>query len=214
MPQDSRDRRHFLETATLAAAAFTVPGAASAQRSPAAEETQPMTGTLTADEIRIRLGLQPNQTCGYVRETYKSALQLEAGALPAPFNAARPVGTGLYFMMTPAEPVKLHRIRNDQLYHYYLGDPIEVLMLHVDGTSEKAVVGPDLRAGQQLQLFIPGGTFHTARVIDARPFFLGASTEWPGVIPADVEIGNVDALAAKYPGVADDIRAFPVPVNQ
>ncbi len=50
-------------------------------------------------------------------------------------------------MITPGAPVRLHRIRNDQLYHYYLGDPIDVLMLHVDGTTERVVVGPDLRAG-------------------------------------------------------------------
>jgi predicted cupin superfamily sugar epimerase len=213
MTRDRHGRRQFLEAATLTAAAMVVPGPSAAQRSPAAEETHPMPGTLTADEIRTLPGLQPNQTCGYVRETYRSAVELEAGALPPPFEAARPLGTGLYFMMTPAEPVKLHRIRNDQLYHYYLGDPIEVLMLHVDGTTARAVVGPDLRAGQRVQLFIPGGTFHTARVIDARPFFLGASTEWPGVVPADVEIGDPEALAAKYPAVAADIRAFPVPVG-
>jgi predicted cupin superfamily sugar epimerase len=213
MVQEQHGRRRFLGAATLAGAAVALPGAAAAQRSPVAEETQPMTGSLTAEEIRVLLGLQPNQTCGYVRETYRSALELGAGALPPPLDAARPTGSALYFMMTPAEPVKLHRIRNDQLYHYYLGDPIEVLMLRVDGTSERAVVGPDLRAGQRVQLLIPGGTFHTARVIDARPFFLGASTEWPGVIPADVEIGDVEALAARYPAVAADIRAFPLPVE-
>ncbi len=38
--------------------------------------------------------------------------------------------------------------------------------------------------------------------------FLGASTEWPGVEPADVEIGNVEPLAAKYPGTAAHLRAF------
>jgi predicted cupin superfamily sugar epimerase len=91
-----------------------------------------------------------------------------------------------------------------------LGDPIEVLMLHENGTSERAIVGPDLRAGQCVQLLIPGNTFHTARVIPegVRGWFLGASTEWPGVERVDVEIGDVEALAAKYPDVADDLRAF------
>ena len=65
-----------------------------------------------------------------------------------------------------------------------------------------------------LQLRIPGNTFHTARVIGRHRWFLGASTEWPGVEPVDVEIGNVDALAAKYPQVADDLRTFPVPVKE
>ena len=111
-------------------------------------------------------------------------------------------------MVTPDAPVRLHRIRNDQLYHRYLGDPIEVLMLHENGTSEHAVVGPDLRAGQRVQVLIPGNTFHTARVIGQRRWFLGASTEWPGVEKVDVEIGDVEALAAKYPDVADDLRAF------
>ena len=48
--------------------------------------------------------------------------------LPAPFADGRPAGSALCFMMTPAAPVKLHRIRNDELYHYNLGDPIEVLI--------------------------------------------------------------------------------------
>jgi len=123
--------------------------------------------------------------------------------LPAPL---------LYFMATPGVPVRLHRIRNDQLYHYYLGDPIEVLMLRVDGTTERVVVGPDVGGGQLVQLLIPGNTFHTARVIGRRRWFLGASTDWQGVEPADVEIGDIDTLAAKYPRVADDLRTFPVPV--
>jgi len=87
-------------------------------------------------------------------------------------------------------------------------------MLRIDGTTERVVVGPELRGGQLVQLLIPGNTFHTARVIGRRRWLLGASTEWPGVEPVDVEIGNVDALAAKYPQVADDLRSFPVPVKE
>lgn len=103
-----------------------------------------------------------------------------------------------------------YRIRNDQLYHYYLGDPVEVLLLHENGTSERVVVGPDVRGNQCVQFFIPGNTFHTARVIPegVRGWFLGSSTEWPGVKRVDVEIGDVEALAAQYPDVADDLRAF------
>jgi hypothetical protein len=71
-----------------------------------------------------------------------------------------------------------------------------------------------LRGGERIQLFIPGNTFHTARVMDRRRWFLGASTEWPGVVPADVEIGDVDELAAKYPRVAADLRAIAESVRQ
>src|SRR6266581_6547358 len=156
-----------------------------------------MADELTADEIRTLLKLEPHATCGSVRITYLSAQSIAAGGLPPPFSDARPMGSALYFMVTPSAPVRLHRICNDQLYHYYLGDPIEVLLLHVDGTSERVVVGPDLRGGQRVQLLIPGDTFHTARVIGRRRWFLGASTECPGVKPADVEIGDINTLAAK-----------------
>jgi predicted cupin superfamily sugar epimerase len=167
-----------------------------------------MVNELTAEEIRALLKLEPHATCGFVRVTFMSEKRIAPGGLPAPFTEGRPVGSALYFMVTPDAPVRLHRIRNDQLYHYYLGDPIEVLMLQSNGTSERIIVGPDLRAGQRLQLFIPGNTFHTARVTGRKRWFLGASTEWPGVEPADVEIGDLEALVTKYPEAAADLRAF------
>jgi predicted cupin superfamily sugar epimerase len=166
-----------------------------------------MPGDVTADEIRRLLKLE-SAMCGFVRITFVTQRQIAPGGLLAPFADGRAAGSALYFMVTPDAPVRLHRIRNDQLYHYYLGDPIEVLMLHTDGTSERVVVGPDLRGGQRVQLLIPGNTFHTARVTGRRRWFLGASTEWPGVEPADVEIGDVEALAAKYPAIAADLRVF------
>ena len=71
--------------------------------------------------------------CGYVHVTFVRKQKIAPGGMQAPFADGRPAGSALYFMLTPEEPVKLHRIRNDQLYHYYLGDPIEVLMLLEDG---------------------------------------------------------------------------------
>jgi len=200
------DRRQFIASAALAGAAALTP-------SPAAAQGTPMHQGMSYEEVEKLLDLQPNATCGYVRVTFVSGQRIAPGGLPAPFADGRPMGSALYFMLTPAEPVKLHRIRNDQFYHYYLGDPIEVLMLMTDGTAQHHVVGPDLRAGHVVQLFIPGGTFHTARVAGSRQWFLGGSTEWPGVEPADVELGKMDELAARYPSVADEIRTYPLPAK-
>src|SRR6266581_8804209 len=158
-----------------------------------------MTDDLTADQLRSLLKLEPHATCGFVRVTFISEKRIAPGGLPPPFVEGRPAGSALYFMVTPQAPVRLHRIRNDQLYHYYLGDPIEVLLLR--GEGEHVIVGPDLRAGHRVQLLVPGNTFHTARIIGARRWFLGASTEWPGVIPADVELGKPDLLTAQFPKV-------------
>jgi hypothetical protein len=53
----------------------------------------------------------------------------------------------------------------------------------------------------------------TARVIGQRRWFLGSSTDWPGVIPADVELGDAEVLAKKYPAAAAEIRSFPQPAT-
>ena len=160
----------------------------------------------TAADIADLLGLQPNATCGSVRVTFTSAVT--ATGLPMPFADSRPIGSALYFLVTPQAPVRPHRIRNEQLYHYYLGDPLELFLLHDGGRTERVIVGPDIRAGQRLQQLIPGNTFHTARLLGLGEYFLGGSTEWPGVLPQDVEIGYPEALAATHPDAAEQIRAI------
>jgi predicted cupin superfamily sugar epimerase len=207
-------RRRVLKAAVLLGAAALTPGRAgnaqpSRKAAPAAKsKVAAMSDDLSADDVRQLLQLEPNATCGFVRVTFLSKQSIAAGGLPAPFAEGRPLGSALYFMVTPTAPVRLHRIRNDQLYHYYLGDPLELFLLHADGSSERIIVGPDLLGGQRVQQLIPGNTFHTARLIGRRRWFLGASTEWPGVVPSDVEIGDLDELAVKYPAVAADLLAI------
>ena len=163
---------------------------------------------LDAAEVRRLLQLEPHPTCGFVRVVYVSGEQIAPGGLPEPFAAGRPAGSALYFEVTPDAPVHLHCIRNDQLYHRYLGDALEVLLLYADGSHAVEVIGPDLHAGQKVQLIIPGSTFHTARLVDDGEWFLGASTEWPGVDPSDVVLGDPDEVAKQHPDAASLIGDF------
>jgi predicted cupin superfamily sugar epimerase len=206
------ERRRFLQRAAWLCGVVlgsNIPAAGAAET--AGSTGSAMINDMTADDVLKLLSLEPNATCGFVRETYRATQQIAPGGLPAPFADGRPLGSALYFMVTPQAPVRLHRIRNDQLYHYYLGDPIEVLLLR--GQGEHVIVGPDLRAGHRVQLLIPGNTIHTARIVGSKRWFLGASTEWPGVIPADVELGKPEVLTAQFPNVAADIRNYPQPVD-
>ena len=168
-------------------------------------ETRP-----TAKEVKAMLGLEPHPTCGFVAETYRSPLKIPSEALPEAYDGDRPYGSALYFLVSPEAQIVMHRIRSDQLYHHYTGDPLEVLMLYPDGTGAVAAVGSDLAGGERPQLFVPGGTFHTSRLLASGDsgYALLASTEWPGVEPPDVEHGNVEELVAAFPEMDAQIRAF------
>jgi len=164
--------------------------------------------TFTAAQIIERLQLLGPTTCGYVSEPYRSNWQIPQSALPPGFNGSRPLGNVFYFLVTPEAKVQLHRIRSDQMYHHYYGDPLEVLLLYADGRSEVKLVGGDLTADIRPQLFIPGGTFHTARVAAGGQYALLGTSVWLRAEPADVEIGSPDQLATRYPSAREQIEEF------
>jgi uncharacterized protein len=162
----------------------------------------------TAAEIIELLGLQAPTTCGYVSEPYRSAWQLPQSALPPGFGGSRPLGNVFFFLVTPEARVRLHRIRSDQMYHHYLGAPLEVLLLYEDGRSEVRAVGGNLAAGERPQLFVPAGTFHTARVAGGGAYSLLGTSVWLRAEPVDVEIGDIQVLAQKYPGARPQLASF------
>jgi predicted cupin superfamily sugar epimerase len=129
-------------------------------------------------------------------------------ALPEVYKSSRPYASALYFLVTPDAQIVMHRIRADQLYHHYLGDPLEVLLLYPEGSGAVATVGSDLGAGMRPQLLVPGGTFHASRLAPGASYALLASTGWPGVEPPDVEHGDIDALVKVYPDFREEIYAF------
>lgn len=162
----------------------------------------------SAAQLMDLFGLQPHPTCGFFRETYRSPLAVPAPALPPGYGGPRPLGGALCFLVTPDAPVRLHRIRPDQMYHHYLGAPLEVLLLYPDGRGEVRVVGPDLAAGMRPYLLIPGGTFHAARLPPGTEYALLGTSSWLSPEPPDVEVGDPDRLAAAYPALREEVRAF------
>jgi predicted cupin superfamily sugar epimerase len=85
---------------------------------------------------------------------------------------------------------------------------LDLLMLLPDGTGKLVTVGPDLAAGMRPMQFLPGNTFHMARLQPGGRLALLGSTEWPGVEPPDVEKGDREKLLAAYPACAQQIAAF------
>jgi predicted cupin superfamily sugar epimerase len=163
---------------------------------------------LTAAQIRDLLELHAPGTCGFVRESYKSDVQIPAEVLPSGYSDNHSLGNVLYFLVTREASVHLHRIRSDQMYHHYQGDPLDVLLLYTDGRHELRVVGPDLASGMRPQLLIPGGTFHAARITNDFGFALLGTSVWLRAEPADVEIGDRAVLIKSHPAAQSQIIEF------
>ena len=160
----------------------------------------------TAHDLKQALGLEPHPTCGFVRESYRSAEIIPEAALPG-FQGDRRRASVLDFLVAPDAHIALHRIRPTQMYHHYLGDPLEVLLLYEDGTGSVETVGW-LSDGLRPQLLIPGQTWHASWLLGDRDYAMLATTEWPAVEPADVEVSDAGALAEAYPAFADALQRF------
>jgi predicted cupin superfamily sugar epimerase len=164
---------------------------------------------LSAEELIGLLDLKPlPREGGFYRETYRSADHLDVRVLPGRYQSAKSASTTMYYLLTPAVHSALHRLPTDEVYHFYLGDPVELLLLHPAGTGRVLELGPDLRAGQQPLFVVPRGIWQGSRLKAGGTVALMGTTVAPGFDFGDFEAGDVAALAGQYPAHADMIRAL------
>lgn len=158
---------------------------------------------MTADEIKRLLRLEPHPIeGGYFRRTYTSP-----GTVDLP-RGVRAQGTAIYYLLEPGTFSEMHVLDSDEIFHFYLGDPVEMLQLHPDGHSALITLGPDLSAGQQVQLVVPAGVWQGTQLIGGGKVALLGCTVTPGFDFLDYKSGTYQELAAKWPSEADRIRAL------
>lgn len=158
---------------------------------------------MTVDEIKTLLNLHPHPIeGGHFRRTYTSAGSLE---LP---RGTRAIGTAIYYLLEPGTFSEMHVLDSDEMFHFYLGDPVEMLQLYADGTSALFTLGPDLAAGQHVQLLVPAGVWQGTRLIgDGKVALLGCNVT-PGFDFADYRNASYAELATKWPAQATRIKAL------
>ena len=161
---------------------------------------------MTAEEIKALLGLEPHPVeGGWYRRTYTSRglVSLDRGT--------RAQGTAIYYLLESGTFSEMHVLQSDEVFHFYLGDPVEMLQLLPDGGSAVFTLGPDVAAGQHVQLVVPAGVWQGTRLIDggktgAGKVALLGCTVTPGFDFADYQSGSYAELAAKWPAEAERIR--------
>jgi hypothetical protein len=145
-----------------------------------------------------RLGLAPHPERGYYVETYRASLTVEG--LPPPFAGPRAAGTAIYFLVTSAQPTTyLHRLRSDEIFHFYEGGPLDVLLLGATGPGDVRRLGTNVAAGERPQIVIPAGTWFAVELSDVASHCLIGCTVAPGFEFADFELAAGPELAVRYP---------------
>ncbi len=156
----------------------------------------------TATELIALLQLQPHpREGGFFRETYRADQSLAH----APGNHAGPraASTAIYYLLTPQTFSAVHRLVSDEIFHFYLGDPVRMLQLEPDGQGRTLVLGSDLLHGQQAQVVVRRGVWQGSCLEPGGSFALLGCTVAPGFDYADYETGQRDALVKQYPAFAE-----------
>ena len=146
-----------------------------------------------------KLNLVAHPEGGYYRETYRAGLSIAREALPPQFTGSRLVSTAIYFLLDGENFSAFHRLRSDELWHFYSGSPITVYVIDPDGSYSEIHLGSDPDAGEVLQAVVKAGCWFASQVRDPKSFALAGCTVAPGFDFDDFELGKRAELVRMYP---------------
>jgi len=155
-----------------------------------------------------KLGLAAHPEGGYYRQTYRADLILAKESLPDGFTGMRAVSTAIYFLLQGEEFSAFHRLRSDEVWHFYVGSALVVHVIEEDGRYSEILLGSDPEAGEVLQAVVKAGCWFGSRVRDGRGFALVGCTVAPGFDFEDFEMAKREELVREYPqhwGVIEEL---------
>lgn len=138
--------------------------------------------------------------------TYRSDIVLPQSALPSRYDGPRAAGNAIVALATREDFSALHRLKTDETWHYYGGDPLQMLILHPDGGGEIVVLGPDVIHGQKVQQVVPAGSWQGAIPLgNETAYTLFGDTLTPGFEYSDFEMGYRSELQLSHPAFTQEI---------
>lgn len=158
-------------------------------------------------------GMKPHPEGGFYVQTYKSAGSFSQTALSEVWKN-HVFSTGILFLLNSGSYSHLHRLRQDEMWHFYLGGPLRLAMLHPDGRSQEIILGTDVLHGQQVQYVVPAGTWFGATHCSGSSFALVGCTVAPGFEFTDFELAQREQLLAHYPAAYAMITEFTLPTAE
>ncbi len=116
------------------------------------------------------------------------------------------ISSAIYYLLDDVMFSHMHKLESDEVYHYYMGDGLELLLLYPDGKAKCQILGTDLEAGERPQIVVPGGVWQGSRVRQGGTYCLVGTTMAPAYRQEEYQHGNCEELCKQYPEVADKIR--------
>jgi predicted cupin superfamily sugar epimerase len=159
---------------------------------------------MIAEQIIEFFGMRPLlEEGGFYVEAYRCREKIEKAALPARYTGDRSFSTAILYLLTPETFSALHRVSSDEMFHFYLGDPVTMLQLHPDGASEIITLGHDVLNGQRVQVIVPRDSWQGCFLDEGGEFALMGTTVSPGFETSDFEPAKRQDLLQQYPSRRD-----------
>ena len=158
-------------------------------------------------DIITHFKMQPHPEGGFYKETYRSTGLIHAEALPESWGEHN-WSTGILFLLKSGDYSHFHRIRQDEMWHFYLGGPMRLAMLYPDGNYKEVILGQDILAGQAVQFIVPAGVWFGATPCTDTAFSFVGCTVSPGFSFTDFELAEKQNLLALYPHQSPAIHEF------
>jgi len=155
--------------------------------------------------LRETFELLPHPEGGFFRETYRSAGTIPHQALNPAFTGDRNYSTAIYFLLTSGNFSAFHRIRQDEVWHFYGGSPLYVHVIDPAGNYTRHEVGMDIARGAVPQLVVPAGCWFASSVTEKDAYSFVGCTVAPGFDFADFELAERKALTREFPQHAEVI---------
>lgn len=163
---------------------------------------------MTAEAIIAQFGLKPHPEGGHFRETYRSMGEIHEDALPREFRGNRNYATGIYFLLTSDTFSAFHRIKQDEMWHFYAGSPIKLHIISDSGAYESHIIGNDFLHGEIPQLTVPAHHWFAAETITPDSYSFVGCTVSPGFDFEDFVLPKRIELLEKFPQHEDIIKKF------
>jgi uncharacterized protein len=154
------------------------------------------------------LEMETHPEGGFYKESYRAADITPAAGLPPRYGAARVHATAIYFLLRAGEKSHFHRLKGDEIWHFYAGGGLLLHLLHPGGQLETLLLGPDHAAGESFQLCVPGGVWFAATPAPGSAYTLVGCTMAPGFDFADFELAEKAGLTISHPSHLQLIADF------